>query len=73
MTIATRTAKVTTPIEYAKPNGKTGYIPIGPCLIELVNDDCIDVVWGARGQISTTLPNEQVVSAAKRGDLVFLD
>jgi hypothetical protein len=73
MTISTRSAKITTPISYEKSDGKMSSIPTGPCLIEQIDAEKIDVVWGARGQNSTRLKTNEVESAAMKGSLVFLD
>jgi hypothetical protein len=73
MTISTRSAKVVAPISYEKDNGKMGLIPKGPCLIEKIDDDRIDVVWGAQGQSSTVLKTEDILSATTNGKLIFLD
>jgi hypothetical protein len=48
-------------------------IPNGPCLIEQIDENSIDVIWGARGQNSTRLKTDEVESAAMRGNLVFCD
>ncbi len=66
-------ARITGPISYAKGGGETGIIPIGPCLIEQVDDQSCDIVWGARGQSSTALRVEDVKAAADVGNLVLLD
>ena len=66
-------ARITGPILYAKGGGKTGTIPVGPCLIEQVDDHSFEIVWGARGQSSTALQAEAVKAAADVGNLVLLD
>ena len=72
-TITTHSARVTGPLPYAKSDGKTGTIPIGPCLIEQIDDRLVDIIWGARGQSSAALPLEDVKAAADVGNLVLLD
>ena len=66
-------ARIIGPIRYIKDGGKTGTIPIGPCLIEQVDDRSFDIVWGARGQSSAALRAEDVRAAADVGSLVLLD
>ncbi len=66
-------ARIIEPIRYTKSNGKTAAIPVGPCLIEQVDDRSFDIVWGARGQSSTALKVEDVKAAADIGNLVLLD
>ena len=73
MTMSTRSARVISPISYEKSNGKKGTIPAGPCLVEQIDEDRIDIVWGDKGQRSTSLNNAEISSAAKEGSLIFLD
>jgi hypothetical protein len=73
MTMSTRSARITAPISYEKSNGKKGTIPPGPCIVEQIDDDRIDVVWGDKGQRSTMFNNEEIAEAATQGSLIFLD
>jgi hypothetical protein len=73
MIYATHSARIIAPISFAKGNGKTGTIPIGPCLIEQVDHHSFDVVWGARGQSSAALRAEDIKAATDVGNLVLLD
>ena len=73
MTSTTHSARVTGPLPYAKSDGKTGNIPIGPCLIEQIDDRLVDIIWGGRGQSSAALPVEDIKAAADLGNLVLLD
>jgi hypothetical protein len=73
MTMSTRSARVISPISYEKSNGKKGTIPEGPCLVEQIGEDRIDIVWGDKGQRSTSLNNAEIAAAAKMGSLIFLD
>jgi hypothetical protein len=73
MTISTRSARITAPINYGKRNGKRGTIPPGPCIVEQIDDDRIDVVWGDKGQRSTMFTNAEIAEAATQGNLIFLD
>lgn len=73
MTHTMHSARIIGPIPYSKSDGKTGTIPIGPCLIEQVDEHSFDVIWGARGQSSAALRVEDVKAAADVGNLVLLD
>lgn len=73
MTHTMHSARVTVPISYAKDGGKSGTIPIGPCLIEQVDDRLFDIIWEARGQSCAVLQAEDVKAAQDIGDLIFLD
>lgn len=69
----THSARIVGPIQYLKNDGKTAAIPLGPCMIEQLNDHSFDIVWGARGQSSAALEFEAIRSAAEIGSLVLLD
>ena len=69
----TRSARITGPVAYTPDDGKTANIPIGPCLIEQIDDRLVDIIWGANGQRSAALPLEDVEAATGHGNLVLLD
>ena len=71
--MSTKSARITGPIPYRSANGHAHNIPLGPCLIEQLDDRLIDIIWGADGQRSTALPLEDIESAEQRGNLVLLD
>ncbi len=73
MTITTHTARITGPVTYLSASGRRVNIPIGPCMVERMNDALTDIVWGSRGQSSAALPAEAVQAAQDRGDLILLD
>ena len=70
---ATHTARVTGPIRFVADDGRTHTIPIGPCLIEELDDDRVDIVWGRAGEKSAVLPTSAAKSAEDEGRLVMLD
>ena len=72
-TMSTQSARITGPITYKSVGGRAQKIPLGPCLIERLDDRLIDIIWGADGQRSTALPLEEVESAEQHGNLVLLD
>jgi hypothetical protein len=73
MAHATHSARVTGPIVYTSAAGKRANIPRGPCLVEEVDGDVVDIVWGPRGERSAMLPVEALEAAEESGHLVLLD
>ena len=69
----TKSARITGPVPYKAADGHPHHIPLGPCLIERLDDRLIDIIWGRDGQRSAALPLEDVESAEKQGNLVLLD
>jgi hypothetical protein len=70
---STHTARVIGPITFVAPNGRTHTIPVGPCLVEELNDNRVDLVWGTAGEKSAELPVTEAERAAREGRLVLLD
>ena len=71
--MTTQSARITGPICYKAANGRPHNIPLGPCLIEQLDDRLIDIIWGADGQRSAELPLAEIESAREQGNLVMLD
>ena len=71
--MATHSARITGPILYKAPDGHAHNIPLGPCLVERLDDRLIDIIWGKDGQRSAALPSEEVESAEQQGNLILLD
>jgi hypothetical protein len=69
----THSARLTQPLRYEKPDGKSDEIPVGPCLVEQIDDHVVAIIWGTAGQSSAELPVEKVTAAATTGNLVLLD
>jgi hypothetical protein len=69
----THNARITGPVSYTAAGGTARTIPLGPCLVEQVDPQLVDIVWGARGQRSAALPLREVVAARDLGNLVLLD
>ena len=69
----THSARLTRPLRYEMPGGKSGEIPVGPCLLEQIDDRVVAIIWGAAGQSSAELPLDEVAAAAHTGNLVLLD
>lgn len=70
---STHSARVTNPITFVAPNGRKRTIPIGPCLIEELDGDRVDLVWGPAGERSAVLPTTEAERAEREGKLVLLD
>jgi hypothetical protein len=70
---ATHTARVTGPIEVVAHDGHARTIPVGPCLVEELNGDLVDIVWGAAGEKSAVVPTTAAEDAERDGRLVLLD
>ena len=73
MTMTLHTARITGPVPYRAQSGRQLHIPIGPCLVEDVDDRSVDIIWGAQGQSSAALPVEEIETAKGHGYLVLLD
>jgi hypothetical protein len=73
MDITTHQARIVGPVAYRAGTGRPQHIPIGPCMVESLGGNSIDIVWGARGQSSVALPIEEVEAAQESGHLVLLD
>ena len=73
MTSITRSARITGPVPYKSANGICHHIPLGPCLVELLEDSQVDIIWGASGQRSVALPMAEVEAAKDTGNLILLD
>jgi len=73
MDITTHCARITGPVTYPAGGGCMLNIPIGPCLVERVGNQSIDIIWGMQGQSSVVLPIEEIEAAQVQGHLVLLD
>lgn len=73
MVHTTHSARITGPVAYLSTGGKRANIPLGPCLVEELDGEVVDVVWGPTGERSTTIPLQALEAAEERGDLVLLD
>jgi len=69
----TRSARVTGPISFVAPDGRQRTIPVGPCLVEELEGDLVDLVWGPAGEKSAVLPTTEAERAERDGRLVLLD
>jgi hypothetical protein len=69
----THSARILGPVPYIEDNGRQVNIPLGPCLVERIDDQLVDIIWGSRGEKSTALPMKDMENAAVTGNLVVLD
>jgi len=69
---STRSARITGAISYSVAGGAKRIIPLGPCLLEKVGAQVIDIVWGSTGQSSAALPVEDIKAAREAGNLMLL-
>ena len=51
--------------------GKSVSIPDGPCLLEQIDGDRVDVIWGESGQHSVVLSKVALEAAAATGRLLL--
>ena len=73
MAVVSHNARVTGPVSYLSANGEAVRIPTGPCVIEQLEGQLVDIVWGAEGTESARLTHQEMEAAVLRGDLVWLD
>jgi len=69
----THSARIMGPVPYRQDGGEQLNIPLGPCLVERIDDERVDIVWGASGQESAVLSMKDIESAALSCRLVLLD
>ena len=66
-------ARITGPIAYETGVGDRQHIPLGLCVVEGLDDQSFDIIWGQYGQKSASLAQEAMQSARDQGHLVLLD
>jgi hypothetical protein len=71
--VNTHPAHIAGPVACRGGTGRQQKIPFGPCLVETVDRQSIEVVWRARGERSASLPLKEVVAARHLRHLVLLD
>ncbi len=73
MTVITHNARVTGPIPYEAGDGRTISIPPGPCVVEQLEGQLVELIWGADGTESAVLTSQAMEAAMMRGNLLWLD
>ena len=68
-----RSGRIAGPVSYTTSGGKRASIPLGPCLIEPIDERQVDIIWGASGQHSTSLSVQDLEAATATGNVVLLD
>jgi hypothetical protein len=48
-------------------------VPLGPCLVEQLDGQRVDIVWGPSGEKSAELAFKELEAAEECGNLVVLD
>ncbi len=66
-------ARVVGPVEYQNANGQALSVPLGPCLIERLDEESVAVIWGDDAQSSAAVPVQEIMDARESGRLVLLD
>lgn len=59
-------------VPYIQSGGKQADIPLGPCLVESIAGERVDVIWGASGQRSAVLSRHDLKAATSSGRLALL-
>lgn len=72
MAITIHCARITGHLSYMTESGMQRCIPIGPCLVELVDGRSIDIIWGAHAQSRAALATEEVAAAQLCGSLIVV-
>jgi len=68
-----RSARIAGPVSFEAVGGTTRDVPLGPCLIERLDHQQAEIIWGTSGECSAVLPLEALVRAERRGSLVLLN
>ena len=66
-------ARIIEPLGYLASDGRQSNIPVGPCLVEEIPGEKVEIIWGTTGQNSTTLAQVEMQSAEQLGLLLLLD
>ena len=64
--------RIVGPVPYVQTGGKWANIPLGPCLVDPIDEQSVDVIWGASGQRSAVLSIRDLQAATSSGHLVLL-
>jgi hypothetical protein len=64
-------ARIAGPVQFAA-GGRTRELPLGPCLLERVDDSRVDIFWGEGGEHSAEVLVSEIRRAADDGDLVLV-
>jgi hypothetical protein len=67
-----QSARVAGPVPYTL-RGQPMDVPLGPCLIERIDREHADVIWGEDGEHCVAFPIGELVRAKESGTLVLLN
>lgn len=73
MNHSTHNARITTPIRYRGTDGMESDIPVGPCLVERLGGETVDICWGDLGDNTAVMTFDALRAAKDCGELVILD
>lgn len=73
MSHQTRNARLTAPMPFQNSDGTTDVVPSGACMIEQLDDDHVDLIWGMDGECAIRLSVTEVKAAADGGLLVLVE
>ena len=65
-------ARIVGAVPYVQDDGEAGNIPLGPCLVEPLDEQRVDVFWGESGECSAVLSVHDLKAATSSGRLVLL-
>lgn len=63
MSRTTYSVRTTGPLHYTTSSGKPADVPLGPCLIEQLDGQRADIVWGPSGEKSAELTFKELEAA----------
>jgi hypothetical protein len=69
----TRSVRIVGPIHYTAADGHDTLIPMGAAILEAVNPQLAELVWGEDGENAVTLPMTQLEQAVLEGALIAAD
>ena len=72
MSRTTYSARITGPLHYTTSSGKQADVPLGPCLIEQIDGQKVDIVWGPSGEKCAELAFKELEAAEECGNIVVL-
>ncbi len=73
MAHTTHGGRITGPVHYSGEGGQDAVIPLGPCLVEQLDERSVEVIWGDSGDETAALSFEALQRAEDRGHLVVFD
>lgn len=73
MAAGIHSARISGPVAFTEICGDRATIPLGPCMLQELDVDTAEIFWGVDGERSAVLSRDDLVNAAKKGDLVLLD